>query len=177
MSAVKCKLLLYPDDSALVVSGKNVHDIESALGSELGEVSKWLVDNKLSLHDLIQYYKETNQEGILLLIDFEKAFDSIEWSFIKKVLHTYMLGPDFMKWIDVIYHNSQSCVINNGHYSEFFDLGRGCRQADPLSPNLFLLCIEPLAKYIESCSDIKGIMFGNKEIKLCQYADDTRVFK
>ena len=49
-SAVRCKLLLYADDSALFASGKNVADIESMLSSELDYVSNWLIDNKLSLH-------------------------------------------------------------------------------------------------------------------------------
>ena len=49
-SAVRCKLLLYADDSALIASGKNVADIESKLSSELEYVSNWLIDNKLSLH-------------------------------------------------------------------------------------------------------------------------------
>ena len=49
-TAVKCKLLLYADDSALLISGKDVLEIQSLLGGELESVSKWLVDNKLSLH-------------------------------------------------------------------------------------------------------------------------------
>ena len=49
-SAVSCKLLLYADDSALMVSGKNVAAIQAGLSRELEAVSKWLVDNKLSLH-------------------------------------------------------------------------------------------------------------------------------
>ena len=48
--AVNCKLLLYADDSCLLVSGKNVQDIENTLSHELQNVSDWLVDNKLSLH-------------------------------------------------------------------------------------------------------------------------------
>ena len=48
--AVRCKLLLYADDSALIASGKNVADIESTLSSELNFVGTWLIDNKLSLH-------------------------------------------------------------------------------------------------------------------------------
>lgn len=48
--AVKCKLLLYADDSALLVSGRSVGEIEANLSGELESISKWLVDNKLSLH-------------------------------------------------------------------------------------------------------------------------------
>ena len=49
-NAVNCKLLLYVDDSALLVSGKDVNRIEAILSNELQNVSNWLVDNKLSLH-------------------------------------------------------------------------------------------------------------------------------
>ena len=49
-SAVTCKLLLYADDSALLVSDKCVSKIENVLSEELQNISKWLVDNKLSLH-------------------------------------------------------------------------------------------------------------------------------
>ena len=49
-SAVKCKLLLYADDSALLYANKDVQNIESTLSSELGSISRWLIDNKLSLH-------------------------------------------------------------------------------------------------------------------------------
>ena len=48
--AVRCKLLLYADDSALIASGKNVADIESNLSSELRFVGNWLIDNKRSIH-------------------------------------------------------------------------------------------------------------------------------
>ena len=50
VGAVKCKLSLYADDSALLISGKNVKTIELMLGRELQNISAWLVDNKLSLH-------------------------------------------------------------------------------------------------------------------------------
>ena len=49
-SAINCKLLLYADDSTLVVSGYNLSEFEASLNKELLSVSKWLVDNKLSLH-------------------------------------------------------------------------------------------------------------------------------
>ena len=49
-SAVKCKLILYADDSALLVSGEDIKAIQETLGKELCALSSWLVDNKLSLH-------------------------------------------------------------------------------------------------------------------------------
>ncbi len=71
------------------------------------------------------------------------------------------------------YKNSQSCVINNGHFSEFFKIGRGCRQGDPMSPYLFILAIEPLAAALKLSRDCKGIKTGEQVTKIGQYADDT----
>ena len=134
---------------------------------------RYIEENTRLVYDLIQYCKEKKKEGILVLIDFEKAFDSIEWSYITKVLTKYNFGVDFIHFFDMVYKDAQSCVINNGNYSEFFQLGRGCRQGDPWSPYLFILCIEPLAQRIKQEQNITGLKIGNYEIKLGQYADDT----
>lgn len=60
--------------------------------------------------------------------------------------------------------------------SSFFKLGRGCRQGDPISPYLFILCAEILAARIRNNKKIKGIKIDNVEFKLSQYADDTSAF-
>ena len=57
----------------------------------------------------------------------------------------------------------------------FFYLKRGCRQGDPISPYIFILCTEILGKMIRDNKDIKGVHINNKEIKLSQYADDTQL--
>lgn len=134
---------------------------------------RYIEENTRLIYDLINYCKENKKEGLLLLIDFEKAFDSIEWVYIRKVLKKYNFGPDLIKWFNIVYKNSESCVINNGKYSTFFKLERGCRQGDPWSPYIFILIIEPLAQYIKHNVRITGLSFGNQEIKLGQYADDT----
>ena len=72
--------------------------------------------------------------------------------------------------------NAESCIIQikNGHISRMFKLDRGCRQGDPLSPYLFLLCSEILARKVKSCEAIKGLNLEGVIIKLNQYADDTQ---
>lgn len=130
-------------------------------------------ENTRLVYDIIQYCKDNNKDGLLLLIDFEKAFDSLDWSYINKVLNMYNFGETFIKWFNIVYKEPQSCVINNGNYSKFFNLGRGCRQGDPWSPYIFILSIEPLAQCIKHNQGITGIKIGNTEIKIGQYADDT----
>ena len=67
-------------------------------------------------------------------------------------------------------------MIVNGHLSEWFSLQRGCRQGDPLSPYMFILCAEILAVLIRSQTNMTGIKIGNHEFKIFQYADDSSLF-
>ena len=75
-----------------------------------------------------------NIPGLLIFIDFHKAFDSLEWNFLLSCLRVFYFGPDFIRWVNIFYKNIQSCVINHGFASDFFALERGVRQGDPLSP-------------------------------------------
>ena len=72
--------------------------------------------------------------------------------------------------------NSKSRIILNGHLSSPFQLHRGCRQGDPISPYIFILCSEFLALALNNEEDFKGLTLVNKEHKLSQYADDTSIF-
>ena len=72
-------------------------------------------------------YKTKKIMGMTLLIDFEKAFDSLEWDYLESVLKVYNFGEDFRTWFSVLYKNSNSCVINNVFFTEFFKIGRSCR--------------------------------------------------
>ena len=134
---------------------------------------RFIGENTRLVLDIMQHLEEQEKSGMILLADFEKAFDSIEWPYITKLLNVYNFGPSFSKWVSTLYNRVESCVINNGHFSQFFKLGRGCRQGDPLSPYIFILAIEPLAIALKNNKDIKGITLGGIEYKLGMYADDT----
>ena len=115
-----------------------------------------------------------NTSGLIIFIDFHKAFDSlVEWGFLSKCLEALNFGEDFMRWVKTIYKNIESCTLNNGFFSEYFKLERGVKQGDPLSPYLFVLAIETLAIAIRQNSEIKGIVIGKEGTKLLQHADDT----
>ena len=90
----------------------------------------------------MQYTEENNIPGILLVIDFEKAFDSVSWNFIDKTLDLFNFGGSYRKWIYVFCKNSISAVSQAGFLSPFFSLCRGCRQGDPISSYVILLCAE-----------------------------------
>ena len=112
--------------------------------------------------------------GILLFVDFEKAFDSIEWNLISKVLEVFNFGPVIRKWFSVIYNDAVSAAMNNGFLTNYFQISRGVRQGCPLSPFLFILAVEILACKIRKDSSCKGIILPNQqEAKIAQFADDT----
>jgi hypothetical protein len=103
---------------------------------------RFIGENTRMVYDVLQYAHEHKIPGMILLIDFEKAFDSISWKFLFNTLKFFNFGPDIIKWISVLYNKAKLCVIQNGTFSEFFEIGRGCRQGDPVSPYLFNLCVE-----------------------------------
>ena len=110
-----------------------------------------------SIFDIMDFTEKNNIPGLLIFIDFQKAFDSLEWNFFFHCLDAFNFGPEFKCWIKTFYKNIQSCV----------------RQGDPLSPYLFLLAVEILAIAVRDNVEIKGIAIEQQETKLLQYADDT----
>ena len=135
--------------------------------------NRYIGDNLRLIYDLIDYVNRQNIPGMLLNIDFEKAFDSIDWSFMFKVLKAFGFGEGFIRWIRTFYTGIKSTVVVNGYTSPWFPIQRGCRQGDPISPYLFILCVEILAIMIRENQDIKGIIINDVEHKITQYADDT----
>ena len=111
---------------------------------------RFIGENTRLLYDIMDYLIHTKKAGLLLLIDFEQAFDSLNFMYIREVLKSYNFGETYISWLNLIYNDVTSCVVNNGCMSEFFKLDRGCRQGDPWSPYLFVLCVEPLSQAIKT---------------------------
>ena len=108
---------------------------------------RYIGENIRLIQDTIYFTSQTNCKGIAIFFDFKKAFDLIEWNYLYATLNLFNFGPDILNWIKIIYNNDvSSCVINNGHASDFFPLQRGVRQGCPLSGILFILWIELFPK-------------------------------
>ena len=98
---------------------------------------------------------------MLLCLDFEKAFDFLDWKFMTKVLKAFRFCEDICRWIATFYRRINSTVIVNGQTSLWFSIEHGCRHGDPVSPYLFILCVEILATMIFS--------------KISQFTDDAQL--
>ena len=110
------------------------------------------------------------------MIDFEKAFDSIAWDFIHFTLKKFEFPQNIQEWISMVQKNAESRVTQSGWVSDPFQLHRGCRQGDPLSPYVFILCAEILSQAFINNKEVVGLKIGDREQKLTQFADDTTLF-
>ena len=127
------------------------------------------------IYDLMNYTERKNIDGLLMLIDFEKAFDSISWKFLYQVLKNFGFGPDFIRWIELFNSNIKATVLQAGFLSEFINIERGCKQGDPIAPYLFIICAQILCTLINKNKAIKGVQVGSEEYKITQFADDTTI--
>ena len=120
--------------------------------------------------------KTQNVHGILTSLNFRRAFDSLEWSFIMKTLNYLNFRIDMKRWASTFYSNIESTVVNNGTRTNWFKPSKGARLGCPLSSYLHILSAELLTNKIRQDSNVKGIRIFGNEIKLSQFADDTTLF-
>ena len=128
------------------------------------------------LYDVLVYSEKESIPGLLLMIDFEKAFDSVSWSFIQKSLEFFKFPNSIILWFKTMYQGANSCVSFNGQYSRWFEIRRGCRQGDPASPYFYLICAEILSLMIRTNKNIKGMKLKDYSALLSLFADDTTLY-
>ena len=135
-----------------------------------------IAENTRLVYDIIHTTKKLNISGLLVSIDFQKAFDSISWEFIFKTLSYLGFGANFQKWIRLFNTDITAKVLQNGFLSDNINIQRGCRQGDPISPYLFIIAAQILTILIIHNPQIRGIFINGVEFKITQYADDTTLF-
>ena len=113
---------------------------------------------------------------MIISIDAEKAFDKIQQPLMLKTLNKLSIDGTYFKVIKAIYHKPTANIIVNGQTLEAFPFKSGTRQEYPLSPLLFNIVLEVLARAIRQEKEIKGIQIGKEEVKLSLFADDMTVY-
>lgn len=119
--------------------------------------------------------------GIILKIDLEKAYDKISWKFLLDTLIFFNLNPSWTALIMDCVSSVSTSILWNGEALENFTPGRGLRQGDPLSPYLFVLCMERLSILIENKCETgnwKGLKISRDAVPLTHlfFADDLLLF-
>lgn len=130
-------------------------------------------DNTVRAFHLIQTAKIKKIPLIFVTTDAEKAFDRLNWTYLHAVLQKFNFPQTFIDKILSLYVSPSACVKVNGFLSSPFNISNGTRQGCPLSPLLFVLCLEPFLTKIRTNPKISGIRTKHKDHKISAYADDT----
>ena len=139
----------------------------------LGE--RQMGDAVMNIYQTLLRAKIRNVAGIVLLVDFNKAFDSIDHDYLYKVLGKSGYGPNFISGIKLLLTERYSCVTLSGHLTNRFKLERGVPQGDPVSAYLFIIAVEVLALKLRETKSIKKLIIDGITIDNALYADDLTI--
>ncbi|XP_071674451.1 uncharacterized protein [Lolium perenne] len=132
----------------------------------------------LALQEIIHETKSKKLQGVFLKLDFEKAYDRVNWAFLREVLLRKGFEPGWVHRAIGLVSGGQTAITVNGEVGNFFRNGRGVRQGDPLSPLLFDFVVEALASILDKAKEaghISGLIphLIPGGVSHLQYADDT----
>jgi hypothetical protein len=121
---------------------------------------------------------ESNQLMVMLLLDFEKAYNRVEWGFPERMMVASSFSGKWIAWIEMLYADSWCTVGVHGTTSDVFKLSRSVRQSCPLVPFLYLFVADCLGYLLENTKNVQGIILPwNKDtVTDCEFADDTNMY-
>jgi hypothetical protein len=143
-----------------------------------------IMDNVMVAYEIIHHMK-CKKKGkigeVALKIDISKAYDRVDWNYVKCVMRRMGFHDRWVNWMSMCMENVHYQVLVNGERVGPIDPKRGLRQGDPLSPYLFIMCTEGLSALLRR-SEARGELHG---IKVCRgapilshllFADDCFLF-
>lgn len=136
-----------------------------------------ILEGVVVLHEVLHELRRSKTQGLILKIDFEKAYDRVRWSFLEQNLIGKGFPQKWIAWVMQTVLGGQVCVNVNGERSPYFKTFRGLRQGDPLSPLLFNVVADALGIMLDKAvvkGHVKGVL-GDLipgGISHIQYADD-----
>ncbi|KAK2637577.1 hypothetical protein Ddye_032369 [Dipteronia dyeriana] len=137
--------------------------------------NRQIVDSYVVADEIVHKWKSDKDEGLLVKLDFEKAYDSVDHAFPDEMMAGMGFGLRWRKWIwDCISSPFISVLVNGSHQCQ---LGRGLRQGVPLSLFLFNLVVEGLSALFIKANElnyVRGVTLGRNEVHIShlQFADD-----
>ncbi|GKV49313.1 hypothetical protein SLEP1_g56069 [Rubroshorea leprosula] len=137
-----------------------------------------LVNSVLVLNEVVDEFKKTKQPAFVFKADFEKAYDCVDWSFLDWMMERFGFGIKWRGWIMECLSTARISVLVNRSPTKEYEVGKGLRQGDPLSPFLFLMIVEGLQGLVQRVimeGMLHGIEIGKNglSVSLLQFADDT----
>ncbi len=128
----------------------------------------------------ISYLEDTQQPGVQVFLDFEKAFDRLDRDWIERCMAAVGFGPGAQRWVHILHSGTTARVAFNGWHTTAFPVASGVFQGSPLSPLLFALAAQPMAAHARMLAGQHAFQpirlpSGQPAPVLHQHADDTSV--
>ena len=140
-----------------------------------------ILEGVVILHETIHEMHKKKKNGVILKLDFEKAYDKVKWPFLQQVLRMKGFSTTWCAWINQVITKGSVAIKVNDDVGHYFQTRKGVRQGDPLSPILFNIVVDMLAILIERAKEnqqFKGVVphLIDDGLSILQYADDTILF-
>jgi hypothetical protein len=117
---------------------------------------KYILEGVVILHEVLHEIRIQKSQGVILKLDFEKAYDNVHWGFMFEVLRRKNFPPKWLEWMKQIIEGGKVGIKINGEPGDFFNTHKGLRQGDPLSPLLFNLVSDTLATMLDNARRAGG---------------------
>jgi hypothetical protein len=157
-----------------VVIGSVISESQTAFVKD-----RQILDGILIANEVVDEARRAKKELLLFKVDFEKAYDSVDWDYLDAVMGKMNFPPLWRKWMRECVCTATASVLVNGSPTDEFPLECGLRQGDPLSPFLFLLAAEGLNVIMQAMVEgnrFEGYRVGGQgavTVSHLQFADDT----
>jgi hypothetical protein len=145
------------------------------------EKGRFILESLVSVHEIKHDTTRNNHKGLVLKLDYEKAYDQVSWHFLEEMMSTRGFGNRWRKWVMALVKNGSIAIRINDSNSGYFRPGKGLRQGDPLSPLLFNLVVDVFTRILIKAAkrvhitSLLNSLYPEGIISL-QYADDTLLF-
>ena len=108
---------------------------------------RFIGENIRLIDSVINFTAAKNIPGLLVFLDFEKAFDTVEWPFIQNTFQHFNFGPSIISWIKLFYQDIETCILNNGWSSNFFQTRkRGKTRLSAVTLSVHSMCRGPCGR-------------------------------
>ncbi|XP_022026490.1 uncharacterized protein LOC110927176 [Helianthus annuus] len=139
---------------------------------------RFILDGPLIINEIHSWVKKAKKKVFFLKIDFEKAYDNVNWNFVVDILSQMGFSSRWCAWIRGIISSARASVLVNGAPTFEFKCCKGMRQGDPVSPFLFVIVMEALSFLNSRACDLgifKGVVLPNDgpSVSHLFFADDA----
>lgn len=100
------------------------------------------MDGVLVINEIVDFAKKSNEECLILKVDFEKAYDLVDWGFLVYMMRRVGFCAKWIEWMKAYVCGGSMSILVNGSPTGDINIQRGLKQVDPLAPFLFLLVAE-----------------------------------